>query len=115
MGLYTDIVSLIGSGYATTHILDDGAEVPVNLASASVAALDDVRDLLTMTLDHNEPDIELINNGGFVSLYGVEAELTWVQLLDTGGSYWVHAFEYSNITDYNTGSTLQTPAAEARV
>lgn len=115
MGLYTDISTLVGSSYPTNHTLGNDVEIPVNLATGAVGALSDVRTLLPTPLDVNEPDIE-VTGGTFVSCYGVESELTFVLLLDNGGgNFWVHAFEYSTLSDYNDGVALQTPSLEARV
>jgi len=113
MGLYTDIVGLIGSGYATNHILNDGTEIPINFSSDSVQSLSSVRDLLPVTLDINDADIEL-TDGSFTSCYGSEAELTFMLLTDQGGSYWVHCFEYEDLSGYNAGVALQTPPVEVR-
>ena len=114
MGLFLDIATLVGGSYATKHVLDNGTEVPINLASSSVLSLSSVRDLLPVTLDINEVDIEL-TKGSTVSCYGSEAELTFVSLAEIDGTYWVSAFEYENIDDYNVGVALQTPTTEARV
>ena len=114
MGLFQDVANLVGGSYSTKHIINDGTEINVNLATGSVASLSAVRDLLPAVLNHNEPDIAL-TTGQSVSLYSKLAERVVVYLLSEGGVYWVHAFEYSTDGDYTTGLDLQNPDAAIRV
>lgn len=115
MGLFEDIRDEIGADVQETeHILGPDETLPVQLVSGPVEALADVRDLLPTELDHDESDVEL-TNGQLVSLYGLESEFTWVQLLDDpDAGLWVHAFKYADADDYGVGSDLQTPAVELR-
>jgi len=113
MTLFQDIEGLVGSGYETNNIKGDGSLIAINLATGPVDLLSDVRSLLPGTLDHFEEDIELVD-GQFVSLYGLESELTLVYLSDDASAYWAHAFKYSTLSDYNAGLAIQDPSVEVR-
>lgn len=116
MGFYEDIAELTGISYPTFHMTAEDTQVSVQLSSAAVATRATVADLKPQSgLELDENDV-VLTTGQTVSTWADEQNLEIVQLTESAeGDFWVHAFKYDTLADYQVGYALLVPAAELRV